>query len=377
MRTVRDIRVLENIPVLVRAALNVPVQNGEVTGSFRLRRALPTIEYLRKRHARVILIGHLGDQGTETLEPVYRALIEMVPGIQFCPVTTGPRAREAVRALPPGGVLVLENLRRSPGEKRNAKEFAVALAELADIFVQDSFDVCHRAHASVVGVPELLPSYAGFLVEEEVRELSAALSPKKPSLAIVGGAKFSTKEPVLVRLLRSYDRVFVGGALANDFMQASARPVGRSLVSGANKAELKSLLGNRKLALPLDYVVAPAGKDRSFGRVTEIQDVHADEAILDNGPKTIAMLAERIDAARTILWNGPLGNYENGFTEGTEALATVIARSRAQAIVGGGDTVAAIEKLGISNQFAFISTGGGAMLDFLAKGTLPGIAALR
>lgn len=377
MRTVRDIRVLENIPVLVRTALNVPVENGEVSGSFRLRRALPTIEYLRTRHARVVLIGHLGDQGTETLEPVYRALSEMVPGIRFCPVATGPRAREAVRTLPPGGVLLLENLRRSPGEKRNAKEFAAALAELADIFVQDSFDVCHRAHASVVGVPELLPSYAGLLVEEEIRELSMALLPKKPSLAIVGGAKFSTKEPVLVRLLRSYDRVFVGGALANDFMQAAARPVGRSLVSGADKAELKSLLGNRKLALPLDYVVAPAGKDRSFGRVTEIQDVQADEAILDNGPKTIAMLAERIDTANTILWNGPLGNYENGFVEGTEALATVIARSRARAIVGGGDTVAAIEKLGLGDRFAFISTGGGAMLDFLAKGTLPGIAALR
>jgi phosphoglycerate kinase len=137
------------------------------------------------------------------------------------------------------------------------------------------------------------------------------------------------------------------------------------------------LLGNRKLALPLDYVVAPAGRDRAFGRVAEIQDVHADEAILDNGPKTIAMLAERIDQAKTILWNGPLGNYENGFTEGTEALATVIARSGAHAIVGGGDTVAAIEKLGLGNRFAFISTGGGAMLDFLAKGTLPGIAALR
>ncbi|HWH16522.1 MAG TPA: phosphoglycerate kinase [Candidatus Paceibacterota bacterium] len=377
MRTVRDIRVLENIPVLVRAALNVPVQNGVVTGSFRLRQALPTIEYLRSRHARVILIGHLGDRGTETLEPVYRAMQEMVPGIKFCPVTTGVRVREAVRALSPGDVLMLENLRRDPGEKRNAKEFAAALAELADIFVQDAFDVCHRAHASVVGVPELLPSYAGLLVAQEVRELSAALSPKKPSIAIVGGAKFATKEPVLVRLLASYDRVFVGGALANDFMQASGRPIGRSLVSGADKAELKALLGNRKLLLPVDYVVAPAGKTRVAGRLAEIQEVHADEAILDNGPKTIAMLSERIAGARTVLWNGPLGNYENGFTEGTEALAQILAASGAHAIVGGGDTVAAIEKLGLGSRFAFISTGGGAMLDFLAKGTLPGIAALR
>lgn len=377
MRSVKSIKVLENIPVLVRCALNVPVQNGTVAGSFRLRRALPTIEYLRKRHARVVLIGHIGDKGTETLEPVYRAMKDFIPDITFCSVTTGPMAREAVRQLAPGGVLMLENLRRNKGEQENRREFAAALADLADVFVEDSFDVCHRPHASVVGVPEFLPSYAGLLVEEEVRELTKALKPGKPSLAIIGGAKFSTKEPVLKKLLGSYERVFVGGALANDFMQASARPVGRSLVSGAEKLELKTLLGNRKLLLPLDYVVAPAGSTAQKGRVTEIQDVAPDEAILDNGPKTVALLATHVEKAKTILWNGPLGNYENGFVQGTEAIARVIASSKARSIVGGGDTVAAIEKLGISDQFSFISTGGGAMLDFLAKGTLPGLDALR
>lgn len=377
MRTLRDIKALENIPVLVRASLNAEAVNGRVTNDFRLRRALPTIEYLRARNARVVLISHVSGNGTETLRPMYEAMRPWLPGLQFCEVSMGPRARAMVRELPPGGVLMLENLRRDKGEERNTRAFAAALADLADVFVEDSFDVCHRPHASVVGVPEFLPSYAGLLVEEEVRELSKALKPKKPALAIVGGSKFSTKQPVLKRLLRSYDRVFVGGALANDFMQAAGRPVGKSLVSQADKGALKALMGDRKLLLPQDYVVAPFGAARSAGRLALVADVRPEEAILDNGPQTIAMLAERAKSAKTILWNGPLGNYENGFAEGTEALAQVIAGTKAHSIVGGGDTVAAIEKLGLSEYFSFISTGGGAMLDFLAKGTLPGLEVLR
>lgn len=376
MRSIKKIKALEGVPVVVRCALNVPIKNGEVAGSFRLRRALPTIEYLRKKHARVVLIGHIGDQGTETLEPIYRALKEMVPGLMFCRYTVGAEARQAVRELAPGSVIMLENLRRHRGEQENRPAFAAELADLGDVFVQDSFDVCHRPHASVVGITEYLPSYAGFLVEEEVRELSKALKPKAPSLAVIGGAKFSTKEPVLKKLLAAYDRVYVGGALANDFMQAGGRPVGQSLVSGADKAELKLIMGNAKLALPQDYVVAPYGATREQGRLAEIQDVHPDEAILDNGPKTVAMLAERVKSAKTVLWNGPIGNYEKGFVEGTEAFARVVAGSRAHSIVGGGDTVAAIEKLGLNTKFSFISTGGGAMLDFLAKGTLPGLDVL-
>jgi len=377
MRSVEKIPVLENIPVLVRTALNVPVANGDVSGSFRLRQALPTIEYLRKRKARVILIGHIGDKGTETLEPVYRAMKAFIPDMQFCPVTIGAAARAAVRSLPAGGVLMLENLRRDKGEQANSPEFSHALAELADVFIEDSFDVSHRPHASVVGVAALLPSYAGFLVQKEVEELSKALSPKNPSLAIIGGAKFATKEPVLKKLLKSYDRVFVGGALANDFIQAKGLPVGRSLVSGASQKELLDLLATKKFLLPMDYVVAPAGKDVTHARVAEINDVATDEAILDNGPKTIEMLATYTTNAKTILWNGPLGNYEQGFVHGTEALARIIAASHARSMVGGGDTVACIENLHLNEDFSFISTGGGAMLDFLAKGSLPGLDVLR
>lgn len=380
MRSVRYIPHVENIPVLVRAALNVPVENGKVTSTFRLRKALPTINLLRTERARVILIGHIGEQGTETLLPVYEALKLHIPDLLFCHVTVGSEARAAVRDLPPGGVLMLENLRRHKGEVANDPGFALQLSELADIFVQDSFDVCHRKHASVVGVPKHLAPYAGLQVEEEVRELTKALRPKRPSLAVIGGAKFSTKQPVLEKLLACYDRVFVGGALANDFMVECGYGVGTSLVSkDTDKEALHALLKNPKLMLPLDEVVAPLGvhEDNVDEETVALDRVPRNEAILDDGPKTIAALGELAQKANTILWNGPLGNYENGFEEGTEALARIVAASNAYSVIGGGDTVAAVEKLGLSEKFSFISTGGGAMLDFMAKRTLPGLEALE
>jgi 3-phosphoglycerate kinase len=383
MKSVRDIPVLENIPVLVRAALNVPVTpDGTVLTPFRLKRAVATIEYLQKKHARVVLISHIDPpagqkpQGTETLKPVYEVMKNLVRNLSFCPAVTGRDARDAMRNLSPGHVVMLENLRRYPGETANSPEFAAKLAELGDVFVEDSFDVCHREHASVIGVPRLLPSYAGFIVEEEVRELTKALAPAHPALAVVGGAKFSTKEPVLTRLMEIYDAVFVTGALANDFMKAAGHPVGASLTSDADVSHIRALMSNKRLLLPKDYVVAPKGKTRVDGRLADIDDVKDDEAILDNGPKTIEMLAELLKNAKSFLWNGPLGNYENGFVEGTEALAKVVAASHAHSVVGGGDTIAAIEKLNLNNEFSFLSTGGGAMLGFLEKGTLPGIAAL-
>lgn len=375
MRSVRDIPVLENIPVLVRAALNAEMENGVVSNTFRLRRALPTIEYLRKKHAKVILIGHFGDNGTETLEPVAHALAALVPGLVFCPVSTGATARAMVRDLPPGGVLMLENLRRHAGEKTNDPMFAKELAELADLFVQDSFDVLHRPHASVIGVPRLLPSYAGLLVEEEVKELQQALRPKSPSLAIMGGAKFSTKEPAIRKLLSIYDHVFVGGALGNDFIRALGHSVGSSLVSNVESSVLKELIANRRLVLPLDAVVAERGAPLATARISNLCDIASDEAILDNGPRTVEHLGQLINKAKTVLWNGPLGNYEEGYTKGTEALAAHIAGSRAYSIIGGGDTVAAVEEFGAMH-YSFISTGGGAMLEFIANGTLPGLTAL-
>lgn len=377
MRSVEDIPRLENIPVIVRAALNVPIQNGKVANAFRLHSALPTIEFLRKNQARVVLIGHIGEKGTETLEPVYETMKAMVPGLAWCPATVGPQAREAVRSLPPGGVVMLENLRRNVGETKNDMKFAQLLAELADVYVEDSFDVCHREHASVVSLPKLLAPYAGLQVMREVAELTKALKPARPALAIIGGAKFSTKEPVLTSLLKGYDRVFVGGALANDFMRASGKRIGKSLVSSdVGELEIRKLLNNPKLMLPLDEVAAPEGAARAVGKVYSLNDIPQSYIIYDDGPKTVNALANVVAKAKTVLWNGPLGLYERGFTDSTQGLARAIGQSQAYSIIGGGDTVAAIEELGLAHRFSFISTGGGAMLDFLAKGTLPGLAVL-
>lgn len=378
MRTVRDIPRLDGIPVLVRTALNVPVSGGKVVNDFRLRQALPTIEFLRARHAKVILIGHIGDQGTETLAPVRDALERLIGKVSFCPVTVGGAARAAVRDLAPGDVLMLENTRRNAGEIKNDAAFAQALAELADVFVMDSFDVCHREHASVVGVPDFLPSYAGLQVEREVTELSKALTPERPSLAILGGAKFSTKEPVLTRLLERYDRVFVGGALANDFMVARGLSVGSSLVSkNPDQLALNTILKHPKLMLPLDEMVAAPGEGPEMQQLVSIGGVPVGKAVRDDGPETVAALAALANKAKTVLWNGPLGLYEKGFNGATHGLARALAASSAYTIIGGGDTVAAVEELGITDRFSFISTGGGAMLDFIAKGTLPGLRALE
>lgn len=379
MRTVRDMPAFARVPVLVRTAMNVPLVGGEVANAYRLERAVPTIHFLAERGSRVILASHIGEQGTETLAPVARALGKLLPRVSFFGETVGARARDAVRALLPGNILVLENLRRDRREVANDPAFAAELAALADVFVEDSFDTCHRAHASIVGIPRLLPSYAGLVVEEEVRELTKALSPARPSLAVIGGAKFSTKEAVLTRLLATYDHVFVGGALANDFLRVTGHEVGKSLVSNTAESEIREILKNPKLVLPVDALVLPADARpvRADARVVGIDDIRPDERILDHGPGTSALLAQLAHDAKTILWNGPLGNYENGFIDATDAFARAVAASCGRSVVGGGDTVASIESLGLMRQFSFVSTGGGAMLDFLAAGTLPGIEALN
>ncbi|MFZ2167695.1 MAG: phosphoglycerate kinase [Minisyncoccia bacterium] len=382
MRSVRDIPRFENVPILVRVAMNVPTENGKVVNDYRLRRSLPTIRFLSERGARVILISHIGEKGTETLAPVAEALAKLIPRVSFFPETVGVRARDAVRTMHSGEILVLENVRRNRGEKMNDPAFSEELAALADVFVQDSFDTCHRAHASIVGVPKLLPSYAGLLLEEEVRELRKALTPKSPSLAVIGGAKFSTKEAVLTTLLEKYDHVFVGGALANDFLKAMGHEVGKSLVSLEIDGGMARIASNPKLLLPIDSLVVPAGAHLVSGactnaRVANVTDIRADEAVLDHGPDTITLLASLAHDTKSVLWNGPLGNYENGFIDATDSFARAVAASGAHSVVGGGDTIASIESLGLLSQFSFVSTGGGAMLDFLAKGTLPGIDALN
>ncbi len=377
MRTVHDIPTLHNVPVLVSAPLNEPIENNEVSSDFRLRRTLPTIEFLSRAGAKVIVCGHIGRAPTETLEPVYRAIAKHIPHATFSPVAIGPQARASVRELHSGDVLVLENLRRYSGETKNSPEFARELASLADVFVQDAFDTAHREHASIVGVPTFLPSYAGILFDQEVHELSSALTPKHSALAIIGGAKFSTKEPVLKKLLSVYDHVVVGGALANDFLSAKGYSMGASLMSGADTSVINNLLANERLVIPSDVIVAPLQGKPTASRVSALNSIEPAEAVLDSGPDTNQYIETLVQNAKTILWNGPLGHYESGFTEGTRSLAKAISQSSARSIVGGGDTITAIEELGIAENFSFISTGGGAMLSFLTHGTLPGIEALN
>lgn len=371
MRDIRDVAILEDIPVLVRTSLNVPIVDGEIRNTFRLRKARKTIEYLQDRGARVIVCGHIGRDAHASLRPIYNYFNEKLSRVSFSDEVVGSRVREKVHDMHAGDILILENVRRQAGEIANDRAFAKELAYLADVFVQDAFDTCHRKHASIVGVPEYLPSYAGLLLQEEVQELSQALSPKHPALAIVGGAKFMTKMPFIDLLLDRYDDVFIGGALANDILQARGEEVGKSLVSGKSDS-LNIVAMHEKIFPPRDVVVgSPSAKVHK-----KVGEVSKEDVIFDIGPETFEALKETIQKAQFILWNGPMGNYEDGFIEGTHMLAELIADTHAYSIIGGGDTVAAIDSLQIANKFSFISTGGGSMLDFISTGSLPGIDAI-
>ncbi|MEK9177438.1 MAG: phosphoglycerate kinase, partial [Patescibacteria group bacterium] len=279
--------------------------------------------------------------------------------------------RSAAAELKDGEALLLENIRRDHGEEKNDPAFAKALASLGDAYVNDAFPVSHRAHASIVGVPALIPAYAGLQFMKEVEGLTPALAPESPSLAIIGGAKFATKEKLIHTLLTKYDKLFIGGAIVNDFFKAKGFEVGKSLVS--NDKHIKELLDEPKLIIPTDVtVLGPSGQsDKDLGEVGK------EDVIDDVGPKSIAALWPVIENAKTILWNGPMGRFEDDFTRATDELAMMVAKSRARSIVGGGDTLASIQKLKLMDKFTFVSTAGGAMLDFLANGTLPGIEALE
>lgn len=367
---IKDVSDLTGKTVLVRASLNVPVKDGVVTNTFRIKRALLTINYLRRQGAKVVVIGHIGRDSEETLRPVQQEL-EKVVGARWCPAVVGQDVAGSVAQLQAGEVLLLENLRQDAREKANDADFAKELASLADIYVNDAFAASHRTHASLVKVPEYLPSYFGFNFLHEYEELAKAIEPSEPSLFILGGAKFETKLPLVSRYADTYTTVVIGGALANDIYKARGYFVGTSLVSDIDLRN-NDILTRKNIIVPADVVVdGPSGK-----RTVAANAVLADESILDAGPASVRDLLDTIAKAKTILWNGPLGNFEAGFAEQTEALARAIATSSAYSIVGGGDTIAAIESLGLEEQFSFMSTAGGAMLTFLEFGTLPAIEAV-
>ncbi len=357
--------------VIVRGGLNVPTKDGRVTNQFRLKRLLPTLQHLSKAGAKIILIGHIGRDPKETLKPIYDVLAKDFKMV-WAGALTGDKVVKLRNDLKSGQILMLENVRSDEREKVGDDSLARELAALGEFYVDDAFAVAHRAHASVVGIPKYLPSYAGLNFITEYQELSGVMKPKHPSLLVLGGAKVETKMPLVEKYLNVYDQIFLGGAFINDFFKAMGFNVGISLVS---EIDLKNspLLNHPQILLPVDVVV----KGKGGVRTTTPDSVTDDESILDIGPKTITILEGVVKSAETVLWNGPMGNYENGFQNGTTELAKLVAASDAKTIVGGGDTSASIEALGLTNQFSFISTGGGAMLTFLERGTLPALEALQ
>lgn len=359
--------------ILLRLDLNVPLENGAVRDSYRIDQSLPTLEYLRRAGARVVIISHIGKgKPSDTLAPVAEYLNGKF-SVTFLDTLMSPENERITKEMSDGDTILLENLRHNKGEENNDPEFAKYLASLGDIYVNDAFSVSHRAHASVVGVPAYLPHYAGMLMAEEIKHLSLAFHPEHPFLFILGGAKISTKMPLLKKFLDIADNVFIGGAIANNFLKAAGREIGRSVCDAHELDGLSEYLSHKGLVIPADVVV----KNDAGSEVRNVAFVTVADMIVDIGSDTIKHLEGVIGSARLIVWNGPLGFYEEGFVDGTRELLGLIAGSRAMSIIGGGDTVALIDEMGAHDQFTFVSTGGGAMLDYLANETLPGIEALQ
>lgn len=373
---ITDVKDLKGKRVLLRLDFNVPIAGGKITDDFRIKAALPTINMLRKAGARVIILSHLEGKGGDTLRPVADYLLAAKMPIAFVPEYFSPVTDATLGKMKDGDVVLFENLRMNEGEKKNDPEFAEKLATMGDLYVNEAFPVSHRAHASVSALPKLFPSssYFGPVFIREVENLSQALKPEHPFLFILGGAKFETKLTLLQKFFTLSDFIFVGGALANNFYKEIGYEIGDSVVSEGDFG-LAGFFVVKKITVPSDAVVQKAGD--SGERVVKLANmVEKGEKIFDIGPEGLKEVAKLVEQARCILWNGPLGNYEEGYSEGTKKLAEIISKSSAKTIVGGGDTVAAIESLGLMDKFTFVSTGGGAMLDFLANETLPGISAV-
>jgi phosphoglycerate kinase len=373
--------------VLVREDLNVPLEDGEIADDTRLRAALPTLRGLSEQGAKVIVMSHLGrPKGKPTpelsLRPVATRLGELLGReVAFAEDCIGEPARAASCRLGEGDLLLLENVRFHPGDEANDPVFARQLAELGEIYVNDAFAASHRAHASVVGVAQFLPAYAGDLMLSELEALHRALDePRRPLVAIVGGAKVSTKAGVLRFLLPKVEGLLIGGAMANTFFKAEGKEVGASLVEDEALEEAREVarLGGDSLLLPVDAVCARRMEPGHQTRVFRVGEVEPGWMILDVGPQTSARFAEKVRSAGTVVWNGPLGVFEiPEFSEGTRAVAEAVAGSGAYSLLGGGDTAAAVEQLGLAGRFSHVSTGGGATLEYLEGKELPGVAVLK
>jgi phosphoglycerate kinase len=380
--------------VLVRVDFNVPIEGGAVADATRITRVLPTIAKLARQGAKVVVLSHLGRPkgaiSPETsLRPVAQKMKELMPGtnVRFIGDCIGEEVKRGIGALKPGDVAVLENVRFYPGEEKNDKDFAKALAANADIYVNDAFSSAHRAHASVEAIVDLLPSYAGLLMMAEITALGRALEmPERPVMAIVGGAKVSTKIEVLNNLVTRVDQLVVGGGMATTFLLAQGKEVGTSLCEPDFVATAKEIMALAKrsgceIVLPIDEVVAMKLEENAESWICSVDEVPADAMILDVGPDSLANLKRRLAGVRTVLWNGPLGAFETKpFGAGTLALAREVARLTREgkliSVAGGGDTVRALNAAGVASDLTYVSTAGGAFLEWLGGHELPAVVAL-
>ncbi len=375
--------------VLVRVDFNVPLAAGKVEDDTRIRAALPTIELLRSRRARVILVSHLGRPGGApdpalSMGPVAERLSELIGSeVELAPEVTGERAAAMAAALEPGAVLLLENSRFEPGETDNDPELAAALASLADLYVNDAFGAAHRAHASTEGVAHLLPAYAGLLLERELEQLGRVVAdPERPLVVVLGGAKVSDKVGVIGRFLEIADEILIGGAMCFSFFRAQGIATGDSLVEEegvelAAEALRKAEGCSCGLRLPVDLVLGDRFAAEAERRVSDGVGVPEGWMGLDIGPRTAREYAAEISAAGTVLWNGPMGAFEmEPFADGTRVVADAVAGAKATTVVGGGDSVAALQQFGLAERVDWLSTGGGASLELLEGKRLPGVEAL-
>ncbi len=387
-KTLEDIHVAGHM-VLVRADLNVPLEDGGIGDDTRIRESLPTLRYLIDRKCRVVVCSHLGrPKGVDpalSLAPVAGRMANLLDReVFFAEDCIGDVARAAVDALSPGGVVLLENLRFHPEEEKNDPAFARQLASLAEVFVNDAFGAAHRAHASTEGVTNYLPAVAGFLMAREVRYLSALVAaPPKPFAAIVGGAKVSTKIAAIEHLLPKLDMLLLGGGMANTFLKAQGLDVGASLVEEEQVEIARSIMGraaseNVAVHLPVDAVCGDRFAADANATTVSVSQVPPGNMILDIGPQTVARYRDALRAAKGVIWNGPMGVFEMpAFAKGSFAIAKILAELDAVTVVGGGETAAVVAESGLADRFTHVSTGGGASLEMLEGRVLPGVAALQ